>query len=1053
MLPNLSLFVTKEKYRDKKTQVIQLTNKNQELIQELAESNRQFREAEKELSQLLDIFSVFDITKEEGERLLRKAKNYAQKIQILEGRVKGILWLVNHLNQQNQTKDNEINELYVNEIGGEIEKTLRDKNLAWLKTSNQNWQVSYHIAQVKLNQANEREEELLQTTHEKLIFLTSQLTNLTLSLNYIKWERDNWQAKFSQLENEKDKLSQNIQTQVNQTNQIQQELGQQRQKNDDLQNELAEEKRNNYRSQRNRRNPRWRDSEATLFGIEEEEQGETSDKVKNLPRTQTNPNWKSTLLNKTKKLGLTFLAAYGSYQTGYHQGASSNNQLQANCQTLTTPSIYPVFANSTHSWQENPFFPTTHCDLDSPNQFLTFQNSDFTLPPLHDSNHLLNELEQLKLRPNITQAEYERLKANQAPTNLPLDWEKQLAYLKDLETKLAETQKRPTQKQLDQAVQVEKSKHQHLVDPQTYKKDWINPAELITEAEKKGMASLETYNQRPNITLPEYNNLLNSQKPLDLPANWKSELASIPKLEDKIKKQKERINELKSRPKQTELDQKERINELKSRPKQTELDQKVNETIAKYKDFINPTNTAKIIDIAKAKGYQFQQADIDNAIKTNNQTWIDKGLINPHNETDLISVGLVKKTDLDNKAKTCNTLNQIKIDLELKLLTKSAKIEQLNSLLNTLKAKYSQVRNDKDKAVRTQKLIEKERDNALTERDTAFLGLENLNQQLDDAQQKLVRNQRKNRKLTQKLNQQQTHQTKTQQQHKEQSSYLTNILQCLASAGIGAKLAWKAGRIYEKGELQTKYFKDIQNGINTLIEQKREVQQNQQRAEVERDQLQSQIANHRCAVNSLGYSSCPSQEINQTNSAPIQNQTKTIHQNNTQQIIQELNTALYLNLKNPTLNQVIIEIQSRLAKDPLITQKGFNYVFDSFQTVEKELIQQTTPFGEDLEVIKDLEIKGLNELLPNQLEESFIREIKQAQNYQQLVQVRNSFLSKHLAKVQQTEIKEVVKEMSQIKPPIKQNNQERYIWISLLVVSLVSIGGLLWKLKETKRAK
>jgi len=91
MLPNLSLFVTKEKYREKKTQVIQLTNKNQELIQELAESNRQFREAEKELSQLLDIFSAFDITKEEGERLLRKAKNYAQKIQMLEGRVKGIL--------------------------------------------------------------------------------------------------------------------------------------------------------------------------------------------------------------------------------------------------------------------------------------------------------------------------------------------------------------------------------------------------------------------------------------------------------------------------------------------------------------------------------------------------------------------------------------------------------------------------------------------------------------------------------------------------------------------------------------------------------------------------------------------------------------------------------------------------------------------------------------------------------------------------------------------------------------------------------------------------
>jgi chromosome segregation ATPase len=91
VIPNLSLFVTKEKYHEKKTQVIQLTNKSQELAQELTESNRQFRETEKELNQLLDIFSTFDITKEEGEKLLRKAKNYAQKIQMLEERVKGLL--------------------------------------------------------------------------------------------------------------------------------------------------------------------------------------------------------------------------------------------------------------------------------------------------------------------------------------------------------------------------------------------------------------------------------------------------------------------------------------------------------------------------------------------------------------------------------------------------------------------------------------------------------------------------------------------------------------------------------------------------------------------------------------------------------------------------------------------------------------------------------------------------------------------------------------------------------------------------------------------------
>jgi hypothetical protein len=60
------------------------------------------------------------------------------------------------------------------------------------------------------------------------------------------------------------------------------------------------------------------------------------------------------------------------------------------------------------------------------------------------------------------------------------------------------------------------------------------------------------------------------------------------------------------------------------RPKPADLDQKVKETIAqtiaKYKDYIEPNNTTKIIEIAKAQGYQFQQSDLDEAIKTNNQT-------------------------------------------------------------------------------------------------------------------------------------------------------------------------------------------------------------------------------------------------------------------------------------------------------------------------------------------------------------------------------------------------------------------------------------------------
>jgi hypothetical protein len=213
----------------------------------------------------------------------------------------------------------------------------------------------------------------------------------------------------------------------------------------------------------------------------------------------------------------------------------------------------------------------------------------------------------------------------------------------------------------------------------------------------------------------------------------------------------------------------------------------------------------------------------------------------------------------------------------------------------------------------------------------------------------------------------------------------------LTSAGVGY-LASPTPQTTEK-DLQ-----ELGEGINKLIQQ--------------RNYYRQQVENHHCG------STNSDQPASQT-------QTKIIKQNNEQAIIQELNTVLHLNLKNPTLKQVITEIQSRIAQDPVVIQKGLDQTWKIIQKAEEKLVDQT-PFGEDLETIKELEIKGLNELLPNQLEESFIREIKQAQNYSQLVQVRNSFLAKHLAKVQPGEIKEVVKEMNQIEP-VKQNNQERYI--------------------------
>jgi len=63
-----------------------------------------------------------------------------------------------------------------------------------------------------------------------------------------------------------------------------------------------------------------------------------------------------------------------------------------------------------------------------------------------------------------------------------------------------------------------------------------------------------------------------------------------------------------------------------------------------------------------------------------------------------------------------------------------------------------------------------------------------------------------------------------------------------------------------------------------------------------------------------------------------------------------------------------------------------------------------------------------------------------ATNYQQLTKIKNSFLSKYLAQVQKTEIKEL--KPAEINPDnlvAKQSTYERYVWISLLVVSLIRI--------------
>jgi len=125
-----------------------------------------------------------------------------------------------------------------------------------------------------------------------------------------------------------------------------------------------------------------------------------------------------------------------------------------------------------------------------------------------------------------------------------------------------------------------------------------------------------------------------------------------------------------------------------------------------------------------------------------------------------------------------------------------------------------------------------------------------------------------------------------------------------------------------------------------------------------------------------------------------------------------------------TAQQTIRELESKLATVPISPPND-------------------TPFGEDLEVIKQLEITSLTELFGSAVEDNVIRQIQDAVNYQQVVQARQNFLTKQL-KDQSGTTSLPVKNLS---------GKERVVWLSLLVVSLVMIGGLLLRLRGKGKRK
>lgn len=146
-----------------------------------------------------------------------------------------------------------------------------------------------------------------------------------------------------------------------------------------------------------------------------------------------------------------------------------------------------------------------------------------------------------------------------------------------------------------------------------------------------------------------------------------------------------------------------------------------------------------------------------------------------------------------------------------------------------------------------------------------------------------------------------------------------------------------------------------------------------------------------------------------------------------QQIIEELNNTLKLDLQNPTLKQVITRIRELINKDPLNDENVKKELATAQATIiqlQKQLAERTdTPFGEDLAVIKETDLQSLEKLFPNQLDNHFREQIRQATNYQQLATVRQNFIQKHISKTldgQQT----IIPPRS---PAIQQPSKERII--------------------------
>jgi hypothetical protein len=151
-------------------------------------------------------------------------------------------------------------------------------------------------------------------------------------------------------------------------------------------------------------------------------------------------------------------------------------------------------------------------------------------------------------------------------------------------------------------------------------------------------------------------------------------------------------------------------------------------------------------------------------------------------------------------------------------------------------------------------------------------------------------------------------------------------------------------------------------------------------------------------------------------------------------ITSKINQDLKLDLNNPSLEQVITKIKELINKPPTFTgndenlKKELEQAQQTIIVLEKQL-QKTTPFGESLETIKEIDINSLEKELDIKLSAETMEKIQQAVNYQEYSFLRNSEIKKHLQQRASDNLA-VIKPSKEIQLP-----KERILWISLLIIS------------------